>query len=188
MKGLKRILFLLVCALYASHSLNAKGPERLFSSLQSTPNITSVYISEEALNAGLNIPDNSKGLLSLRGSELTSFEMVSATFDGKEKQAIVKLGNEIIDKYDFVLLSEVRKDFNNENTHIYYKPYNGCKGYASKIFIFQYTNNFGASLVYMTGKIDLKQLFGNGMGIGLRPQDIKWPNFSFDNLQMLIKG
>lgn len=136
-----------------------KAPQRLFSSLANTPNITIIYISESALRGGIRIPNNSAVNLSLSGSTLTSFEMVKSQFDGKEKKAIVRLANDIISHSDFSLLTEVQDGFDSRFTRIYYVPDSSNSNYAKQVFIFQSSNSFGATLINITGHLDITKLF-----------------------------
>ncbi len=153
------LLLALMCVLLSAPSQAiAKEPERLFESLQATPNITIIYVSGEALQCGIGIPKKSPVSLFLEGSNLTSFEMVKAQFDGKEKRAIVELGNEIVKRNKFSVLTEVQEGFDSGFTRIYFKPANQT-GRASQVFIFQSTNSFGATLINMTGSIDLAKIF-----------------------------
>lgn len=137
----------------------AKEPPRLFASLANTPNITLVYISEAALKSGIRVPDNSAVALSLAGSTLTSFEMVKAQFDGKEKRAIVRLGKEIVQNNDLTLLTEVQDGFDSGFTRIYYSPDGSNTTIAKQVFIFQSSNSFGATLISLTGRLDISKLF-----------------------------
>lgn len=155
------LLLMLVFMALLPARMSAKGDERLFASFANTPNVTLVYISEAALRGGIRIPQNSPIAFSLTGSKLTSFEMVKTQFDGKEKRAIVRRANEIIDHKNFSLLTEVQDGFDSGFTRVYFLPEKGTPNpnIASQIFIFQSSNSFGATLINMTGYLNIAKLF-----------------------------
>lgn len=153
------LLTLLIFMSILPARMHAKSDERLFASFANVPNVTLVYISEAALRGGIRIPRNSPVAFSLTGSTLTSFEMVKAPFDGKEKRAIVRLANEIIGRKGLSLLTEVQDGFDFGFTRVYFLPEKDASNMACQIFIFQSSNSFGATLINMTGRLDITKLF-----------------------------
>lgn len=158
---MRKVFLLLLFLLTVSPVISAKNPNRLFSSLAGNQGVTYIYISEAAFANGVNLSQRRVPLsISLADSEVKSFEMVKAEFDGKEKRSIVELGNQIVKSDYFTLLTETQDEFDAKFTRIYYCQLN--KNYASEVLIFSSSNVFGATLVYITGKISLESLLSGG--------------------------
>lgn len=158
---MRKALLSLLVILLVSPAMSAKNPDRLFSSLANTQGVTYIYISEAAFANGVQLSQRRVPLpISLANSEVKSFEMVKAEFDGKEKRSIVELGNQIVKGNYFTLLTETQDGFDAKFTRIYCRPQNDK--YASEVLIFSSSNAFGATLVYITGKISLESLLTGG--------------------------
>lgn len=158
---LRKFILLLLIAVAMVPGLSAKSPQRLFESLANTQGINYIYISEAAFANGVTLSQRRMPLpFSLANSAVKSFEMVKADFDGREKKKIVELGNELVKNGHFTLLTETQDGFDAKFTRIYCRE-DGAS-YASEVLIFSSSNSYGATLVYITGKISLKSLLSNG--------------------------
>lgn len=158
---MRKIILLAALIFGLSSALYAQNGKRVFKELANVPNINLVYISEAAFDNGYSL-SASKIPLRLENSQITGFEMAKAVFDGKEKKSILKMADKIISENDMELLSETRDDFDSKYTKIYYVP--KSKEFAKEIFIISSSNSFGATAIYITGKLWLKS-FLSGSGV-----------------------
>lgn len=157
------IAVLLMSAIIIPSQMMGSTPKRLFGALASMSDITLVYISEAAFQSGFKVPSDESIVLSLNGSSLTGFEMAKAQFDGKEKKAIVKLANDIIEHNNFELLTEIQKGFEGGFTRVYIIPIADKPGYASQVFIYSNRGSFGATVISITGNLYLRHLFAESL-------------------------